>query len=114
MAKKTDNTKVILQVIEDFGKLLTDRVSDLYQVRGAIHYRHNFVHYRGILWEAREYIKAGKKKEAIESICDLSKYLRERYDDIPSDEKMTKQGKHCYEYYMTFTDKIYNLLTNLH
>ena len=55
MEYKIENDKVkdFFEIIDELEKLLTDRISDLYEVKGAMQARHAFVLYRKLLWKAK-------------------------------------------------------------
>lgn len=96
----------ILASIEQLDKLFTDRISDLYMVKGGVHYRHNFIHYRGMLYNVRNLVKKGNNSEAIQELLELGKLLHEREQDMKGD-KLTMQSQHAYQYYNSIVDKIY-------
>ena len=58
MEYKIDSKKVSdsFDVIDGLEKLLTERISELHQVKGAMQERHVFVFYRKLLWEAKHII----------------------------------------------------------
>jgi len=103
------NETQILNSIEELEKLFDERISDYYQVKGVMHYRHNFVHYRSLLWKARNWVKKANVKEASDELIELGKFLHEREEDLRG-EKMQTQPMHVYQYYGTVVDKIYNEL----
>ena len=49
--------KDFFEVIDDLEELLTDRISDLHEVKGGIQARHAYILYRKLLWEAKYLIK---------------------------------------------------------
>jgi hypothetical protein len=42
-----------LEIIKDLEKLLTERIADLYEVKGMMQARHAYLFYRQKLWEIR-------------------------------------------------------------
>ncbi len=110
MAKQAlENEKAILDSIKDLERLFDDRIVDLANVKGAMHYRHNFVHYRSFLWRANAAVKKSDVKEATDEIVELGTYLNEREQDLKG-EKLQTQPMHVYQYYGMMVDKIYNEL----
>ena len=59
-AKKLDNA---LEILDDLSKLLDDRVSDLYQVKGGMQSRHAYIFYREKVWNAMSELNQGIKIE---------------------------------------------------
>jgi hypothetical protein len=59
-AKKLDNA---LEILDDLSKLLDDRVSDLYQVKGGMQSRHAYMFYREKVWNAMSELNQGIKIE---------------------------------------------------
>ena len=57
--KKLDNA---LEILDDLSKLLDDRISDLYQVKGGMQSRHAYMFYRDKVWNAISELKEGIKK----------------------------------------------------
>lgn len=58
--KKLDNA---LEILDDLSKLLDDRISDLYQVKGGMQSRHSYMFYRDKVWNAITELKQGIKSE---------------------------------------------------
>lgn len=69
MEYKIENDKVkdFFDIIDELEKLLTDRISDLYEVKGAMQARHTFVLYRKLLWEAKYLIDDNLKEVKLKS-----------------------------------------------
>jgi hypothetical protein len=111
MADKLKNEKEILDAIKVLERLFDERIVDLHQVKGAVNYRHNYVHYRKFLFDCQAAVKKGNKKEANEELIQLGEYLRERAEDEEG-QKMHTQVKHVFQYYAEKTDQIYNLLNS--
>jgi hypothetical protein len=59
-AKKLDNA---LEILDDLSKLLDDRVSDLYQVKGGMQSRHAYMFYRDKVWGAMSELNQGIKMD---------------------------------------------------
>lgn len=57
--KKLDNA---LEILDDLSKLLDDRISDLYQVKGGMQSRHAYMFYRDKVWNAISELKEVIKK----------------------------------------------------
>lgn len=53
-AKKLDNA---LELLDDLSKLLDDRISDLYGVKGGMQSRHAYMFYRDKVWGAIDELK---------------------------------------------------------
>tara|TARA_R110000868_G_scaffold406983_1_gene687839 strand:- start:82 stop:294 length:213 start_codon:yes stop_codon:yes gene_type:complete len=64
MEYKIENEKVknFFEVVDDLEKLLTERISDLHEVRGGVQARHAYYYYRSLLWEAK-YLMRDNLKE---------------------------------------------------
>ena len=64
MQYKIESDKVdnFFEVIDDLEVLLTDRISDLHEVKGGMQARHAYVLYRKLLWEAK-YLMLDNLKE---------------------------------------------------
>lgn len=64
MEYKIKNEKVadIFEVIDELEELLTDRISDLHNVKGGMQARHSYILYRKLLWEAK-YLMRDNLKE---------------------------------------------------
>ena len=52
----------ILEDIDDFDKLLTERISDLHEIKGMMQARHAYIFYRKLLWEIRDKITSSSKE----------------------------------------------------
>lgn len=90
------NEKQILDIIKELERLFDERISDYHQVKGVMHYRHNFVHYRSLLWKAQKWVELGNVKEASDELVELGKFLHEREEDLRG-EKMSTQPMHVYQ-----------------
>lgn len=64
MDYKIENEKVkdFFDVIDSLDKLLTERISDLHEVRGGMQSRHAYCYYRSLVWEAK-YLMRDSLKE---------------------------------------------------
>ena len=64
MAYKIENEKVsdFFEVVDGLEKLLTDRISDLNDVKGGMQARHAYILYRKLLGEAK-YLMRDNLKE---------------------------------------------------
>lgn len=64
MEHKIENEKVedFFEVIDSLDKLLTERISDLYEVKGGMQARHAYILYRKLLWEAKYLMKDNLKE----------------------------------------------------
>lgn len=63
MSKQIDDSKLneFFGKIEELEKLLTERISDLHEIKGMMQARHAYILYRKILWEARYLIRDNVK-----------------------------------------------------
>ena len=63
MEYKIENEKVedFFEIINNLEKLLTERISDLYEVKGGMQARHAYILYRKLLWEAKYLMKDNLK-----------------------------------------------------
>lgn len=52
------NIKEAMETLDDLGKFLDERVSDLYQVQGGMQARHCYIFYRSKVWEARGLLRS--------------------------------------------------------
>lgn len=59
-ASKLDNA---LELLDDLSKLLDDRISDLYQVKGGMQSRHAYMFYRDKVWNAMSELNQGMKMD---------------------------------------------------
>lgn len=50
--KKEMKVKEAVEVFQDLDKMLTERISDLYEVKGGMQARHCYSYYRAKVWEA--------------------------------------------------------------
>lgn len=59
MSKKIDDSKLkeFFEKMEELEKLLTERISDLHEIKGMMQARHAYIMYRKLLWEARYLIR---------------------------------------------------------
>lgn len=64
MEYKIENEKVkdFFEIINSLEKLLTERISDLYEVKGGMQARHAYILYRKLLWEAKYLMKDNLKE----------------------------------------------------
>lgn len=64
MEYKIEKEKVsdFFEVVDDLEKLLTDRISDLHEVKGGMQARHAYILYRKLVWEAK-YLMRDNLKE---------------------------------------------------
>lgn len=51
--KEKQNEKV-LELLTELDKLLTDRISDLHDVKGGMQSRHTFILYRQYVWSIKK------------------------------------------------------------
>lgn len=54
---KNDKVKKFFKKINHLEDLLTDRISDLHEVKGGMQARHAYILYKKLLWEAKYLIK---------------------------------------------------------
>lgn len=52
MTKKSSNRE-LLETIEELENLLTDRISDLHDVKMGMQARHAYMYYRRLVWEIK-------------------------------------------------------------
>jgi hypothetical protein len=52
------NIKDAIETLDDLGKFLDERVSDLYQVQGGMQARHCYIFYRSKVWEAKDLLRS--------------------------------------------------------
>ena len=62
MSHEIKNLNRILEDINDFDKLLTERISDLHEIKGMMQARHAYIFYRKLLWEIRDKITSSSKE----------------------------------------------------
>ncbi len=58
-AKRLDEA---FEILDDLAKLMDDRVSDLYQIKGAMQARHAYIYYRSLVWKAVEELKKAQQQ----------------------------------------------------
>lgn len=51
---KIDNA---LEQIAELDNLLTDRISDMHEIKGLMQARHVYIFYRKLLWDIRDTLK---------------------------------------------------------
>ena len=56
------NVQDFNEIIDSLEKLLTERITELHEVKGAMQSRHVFVFYRTLLWEAKYEIRDSIKE----------------------------------------------------
>ena len=49
-------------VVNDLEILLTERISDLHEVKGGVQARHAYILYRNLLWEAKHLMRDNLKE----------------------------------------------------
>ena len=59
---ESDKVKDFFDAVGDLEKLLTERISDLHEVRGGIQARHAYILYRQLLWEAKDLMRDNLKE----------------------------------------------------
>lgn len=64
MGYKIESEKVddFFEVVDELDNLLTDRISDLHEVKGGMQARHAYILYRKLLWEARVLMRENLKE----------------------------------------------------
>jgi len=64
MEYKIENEKIkdFFEVVDEIERLLTDRISDLHEVKGGMQARHAYILYRKLLLEAK-YLMRDSLKE---------------------------------------------------
>ena len=69
MDYKIENEKVkdFFEVIDSLDKLLTERISDLHEVRGEMQSRHAYCYYRSLVWEAKYLMRDSLKEIKVKS-----------------------------------------------
>lgn len=60
---KQKETKEVLEELGELETLLTERIQDCYEVKGAYQARHSFILYRKYVWNAIKIIKNNKELE---------------------------------------------------
>ena len=55
-----DNLEEIHTLIDELDNLLTERISDLHEIKGMMQSRHAYIFYRERLWQIR-----GKMRESV-------------------------------------------------
>jgi hypothetical protein len=58
-AKRLDEA---FEILDDLTKLMDDRISDLYQIKGAMQARHAYIYYRSLVWKAVEELKKAQQQ----------------------------------------------------
>jgi len=51
-----DDLKTLQNTIQELDQLLTERISDLHQVKGGMQARHAYIFYRNLVWQAKDAI----------------------------------------------------------
>jgi len=59
---ESDKVKDFFDAVGDLEKLLTERISDLHEVKGGIQARHAYILYRQLLWEAKDLMRDNLKE----------------------------------------------------
>ena len=59
---ENDKVKDLFNVVDDLEKLLTERISDLHEVRGGMQSRHAYCYYRSLLWEVKSILRDNIKE----------------------------------------------------
>jgi hypothetical protein len=57
----TNKKSELLEKINEFDSLLTERISDLHEIKGMMQARHAYIFYRKLLWEIRDIIRQYKE-----------------------------------------------------
>jgi len=57
-----DKIEHAFEVIDDLEHLLTERISDLHEVKGGMQSRHAYIFYRRKLWDVRNILKDNLKE----------------------------------------------------
>jgi len=47
-----NNYKHAIAILQELSKLLDDRIADLHEIKGVQHYRHCYVYYRSLVYDA--------------------------------------------------------------
>jgi len=55
--KQKEHIELIHEGIHELDKLLTERISDMHDVKGYMQARHAYVLYRARLWEIRDHFQ---------------------------------------------------------
>ena len=55
--KEKRKLKKIVESMDELESLLTDRISDLYEVKGGMQARHCYIYYRELVWKLNDIIK---------------------------------------------------------
>mgnify|MGYP003633002606 CR=1 FL=1 len=58
---KEKKLEEFVETINELEKLLTQRISDLHEVKGGVQSRHAYCYYRKLLWEAKYLIRDNAK-----------------------------------------------------
>jgi len=59
---ENDKVKDFFEVVDDLEKLLTERISDLHNVKGGMQARHAYCYYRRLLWDAKYLMRKNLKE----------------------------------------------------
>jgi len=51
---KKEKVNELMYLIKELEELLTERISDLHEIKGMMQARHAYVFYRKLLWEIRD------------------------------------------------------------
>jgi ACT domain-containing protein len=51
-----DDLKTLQNTIQELDQLLTERISDLHQVKGGMQSRHAYIFYRNLVWQVKDAI----------------------------------------------------------
>jgi hypothetical protein len=54
--------KEFFEIIEYLETLLTERISDMHEIKGLMQARHAYIFYRKLLWEAKYLLKDNLKE----------------------------------------------------
>ena len=60
-------TRAILEKYDELDKLLTERISDLHEIKGMMQARHAYIFYRKLLWGIKELFVASLKEKPSKS-----------------------------------------------
>jgi len=52
-----DKINNVLEQIKELDDLLTERISDMYEIKGLMQARHAYIYYRSLLWGIRNTIE---------------------------------------------------------
>ena len=116
---KDTDLKQTLRLFDSLSHLLTERVTDLYDCKGGVHYRQLFTMYRNKAMDAKHSLRDNVKKsksghstitnakvnEVAITIDELKKLLTERISDMDG-EQGYMQAIHSYRFYLSKADAI--------